>query len=153
MNPDSVPSPGEILSVSLSPRRGIPKLPQPEIELLADHGVDGDRHAGSRNRQVSLLEQEVLDALAAMGMPVGPGVLGENLLVRGLPFARLVPGDRLQLGADVLLEVVEPRTPCKQLTPVDPRLPEAIVGRAGILCRVLQGGRLRPGDRIERIAS
>lgn len=152
MPPDSVLH-GEILSVSLNPRRGIPKLPQPEIELLADHGVEGDRHAGSRSRQVSLLEQEVLDALVAVGMPVGPGVLGENLLVQGLPFAHLAPGERLGAGAEVVLEVVEPRTPCKQLTPVDPRLPEAIVGRAGILCRVLQGGRLRPGDRIERIES
>lgn len=152
MPPDSVLH-GEILSVSLNPRRGIPKFPQPEIELLADHGVNGDRHAGSRSRQVSLLEQEVLSSLSDLGMPVGPGVLGENLLVQGLPFARLATGDRLRVGADVLLEVVEPRTPCKQLTPVDPRLPEAIVGRAGILCRVLQGGRLRPGDRIERIES
>lgn len=139
----------EILSVSSSPRRGIPKWPQPEVEVIADFGIEGDRHAGSRNRQVSLLEQEVLDDLAGMGMAVGPGVLAENLLVRGLPFSLLRSGDRLRAGDEVLLEVVEPRTPCKQLTPVDPRLPEAIVGRAGILCRVLVGGRLKPGDSLE----
>jgi MOSC domain-containing protein YiiM len=142
---------GEILAVSSSARKGIPKLPQPEVLLLTDHGIEGDRHAGSRKRQVSLLEQEVLDDLAAQGMPVGPGVLAENLLVRGLPFAQLCPGDWLRAGGEVLLEVVEPRTPCKQLTPVDARLPAAIEGRAGILCRVLQGGRLAPGDRIERV--
>jgi MOSC domain-containing protein YiiM len=149
MSPDSDLPPGTILAVSQSPRRGIPKLPQAEVLLVADHGIEGDRHAGSRRRQVSLLEDEVLDDLRALGMPVAAGVLAENLLVRGLPFSRLAPGDRLRAGEEALLEVVEPRTPCKQLTPVDPRLPEAVVGRAGILCRVVLGGRVRPGDRLE----
>lgn len=136
--------------MSSSPKKGIPKLPQPDVSLLADYGIEGDRHAGSHKRQVSLLEQEVLDDLAAQGMSVGPGVLAENVLVRGLAFSQLHPGDLLRAGPDVLLEVVEPRTPCKQLTPVDPRLPGAIEGRAGILCRVLEGGRLVPGDQLER---
>lgn len=141
---------GEIVAVSSSARKGIPKLPQSDIRLIPDHGVEGDRHAGSRNRQVSLLEQEVLEDLSALGMPVGPGVLAENVLVRGLPFASLCPGDRLY-AAEVILEVVEPRAPCRQLTAVDPRLPAVIEGRAGILCRVLAGGRLAPGDRIVRL--
>jgi molybdopterin adenylyltransferase len=151
MQPDSNPLRGEVVAVSSSPRKGIPKLPQPEVTLLADHGIEGDRHAGSRTRQVSLLEQEVLDDLAAQGMHVGPGVLAENVLVAGLAFAELSPGDRLRAGSEALLEVVEPRTPCRQLTPVDPRLPGAVEGRAGILCRVLHGGRLAPGDQIERV--
>jgi MOSC domain-containing protein YiiM len=149
MHQEFEPAEGEILAVSRSGRRGIPKLPQAQVTLTEDFGVEGDRHAGSRTRQVSLLEQEVLDALAAEGMPVGPGVLGENLTVRGLPFSRLRPGDRLRVGPEALLEVTEPRTPCKTLTPIDPRLPEMIVGRAGLLCRVIRGGVLTPGDRIE----
>ncbi|MCC2672131.1 MAG: hypothetical protein K0Q72_4603 [Armatimonadetes bacterium] len=150
MHQDMEATAGEILAVCVRERRGIPKLPQPRITLLEDLGVEGDRHAGSRTRQVSLLEQEVLDDLAAVGMPVAPGVLGENLTVRGLAFARLHPGDRLRAGAEVVLEVVEPRTPCRTLTPVDVRLPEAIVGRAGLLCRVIRGGELTPGDAILR---
>ena len=140
---------GEIVAVSCSPRKGIPKLPQTQVLLVADHGIEGDRHAGSRTRQVSLLEHSVLHDLSSQGMPVDPGVLGENLLVHGLPFDRLLPGDRLQIGDEILLEVVEPRTPCRQLTAVDPRLPAAIEGRAGLLCRVLEGGLLSPGTRIE----
>ena len=66
---------GEVLAVCVRLARGIPKLPQAEVTLEADCGIVGDRHAGSRNRQVSLIEQEVLEELAAMGMPVGPGVL------------------------------------------------------------------------------
>lgn len=149
MNEDLEPAVGEVIAVCVRLDRGIPKLPQLEAMLEVDCGIVGDRHAGSRNRQVSLIQQEVLDDLAAMGMPVGPGVLGENLTVRGLPFARLSAGDRLVVGSDALLEVVEPRAPCSTLTPVDARLPDAIQGRAGILCRVLRGGWLRPGDRIE----
>ena len=148
MHQEFEPAAGVILAVSLSERRGIPKLPQTQISLVEDFGVDGDRHAGSRTRQVSLMEQEVLDALAAEEMPVGPGILGENLTVRGLRFSQLRPGDRLRAGPDAVLEVSEPRTPCKTLTPVDPRLPDAIQGRAGLLCRVIRGGILHPGDRI-----
>jgi MOSC domain-containing protein YiiM len=143
---------GTVIAVCVRPERGIPKLPQAEVTLEADCGIVGDRHAGSRNRQVSLIEQEVLDDLASAGMPVGPGILGENITVQGLSVARLCPGERLHAGGEVVLEVVEPRTPCRTLTPVDPRLPEAIQGRAGILCRVLRGGALRPGDRIERLS-
>lgn len=151
MNPSIDAPAGEVLAVCVRLARGIPKLPQAEVTLEADCGIVGDRHAGSRSRQVSLIEQEVLEELAAMGMPVGPGVLGENVTVRGLPFRQLAPGDWLAAGDAVVLEVVEPRTPCRTLTPVDSRLPDAIQGRAGILCRVLRGGVLRRGDRIERL--
>ena len=148
MHQEFEPAEGVILAVSRSERRGIPKLPQTEVLLGEDFGVEGDRHAGSRTRQVSLMEQEVLDALAAEGMPVGPGILGENLTVRGLRFSQLHPGDRLFVGPDAVLEVSEPRTPCKTLAPVDPRLPDAIQGRAGLLCRVIRGGIVKSGDRI-----
>jgi len=151
MHQELEPLEGTILAVSVRPSRGIPKLPQAEVRILPDYGLEGDRHAGSRMRQVSLLEAEVLDDLAAEGMPVGPGVLGENITVRGLPFRLLRPGDRLRLGATALLEVVEPRTPCRTLTPVDARLPTAIEGRAGLLCRVLEEGTVASGDTITRV--
>ena len=140
---------GEIIAVCIRGQRGIPKVPQLLGTLVADHGLAGDRHAGSRTRQVSLLDEALLQELAALGMPVAPGVLGENLTVRGLSFAALRPGDRLRAGEQALLEVVEPRVPCRTLTPIDPRLPEVIVGRAGLLCRVLTGGPVAPADIIE----
>ena len=139
---------GEVVAVCIREQRGIPKVPQPLATLVADHGLAGDRHAGSRTRQVSLLDEALLEELAALGMPVAPGALGENLTVRGLSFAALRPGDRLRVGGQVLLEVVEPRVPCRTLTPIDPRLPELIVGRAGLLCRVLTGGPVAPGDAV-----
>jgi MOSC domain-containing protein YiiM len=142
---------GTVIAVCLSPRKGIPKLPQSRASLLADFGFEGDRHAGSRSRQVSLLSDELLEELTTEGMAVGPGVLGENLTVRGLALTELSPGDWLQVGAEAVLEVVEPRIPCATLTAVDARLPEAVRGRAGILCRVRVGGVVRPGDPINRI--
>ncbi|MGV3720282.1 MAG: hypothetical protein ACO1SX_05165, partial [Actinomycetota bacterium] len=65
---------GEVIAVCVCAERGIPKAPRAGVTLEADCGIVGDRHAGSRNRQVSLIEHEVLDDLAAAGMPVGPGV-------------------------------------------------------------------------------
>lgn len=139
---------GEIIAVCISARRGIPKVPQAQVEVLEDYGIRGDRHAGSRTRQISLLEQEVLDDLTAEGVGVTPGLLGENITVRGIPFQAVRPGDRLGAGVEVVLEVIEPRVPCRTLSPVDARLPQTLVGRAGLLCRVVHGGKLQPGDEV-----
>ncbi len=144
--------PGEIVATCLSPRKGIPKLAQLSVTLVEDLGVEGDRHAGSRTRQVSLMEQEVLDSLAADGMAVGPGVLGENLTVRGMSLNNLPIGSRLRIGPEALIEVTAPRTPCMTLRPVDPRLPASLFGRCGLLGKVVTGGTIRPGDTVELLA-
>jgi MOSC domain-containing protein YiiM len=51
----------------------------------------------------------------------------------------------------VLLEVTVPCTPCGHMDEIREGLKEALRGRRGVLCRVLEPGQIRRGDTIEVI--
>jgi len=99
------------------------------------------RHGSSR--QVLLMDQETL-----LEFGIEPGRARENITTRGIALAALTLGQRLRAG-EALLEVTKPCTPCRQMDEIRQGLQEAIRGRRGLLCRVLQAGRIRRGDRIE----
>ncbi len=142
---------GVVVAVCLGPG-GIPKHPVAEAYVDA-LGLEGDRHRfhlhGGANRAVCLFSVADYASLAEDGVNAAPpGAYGENLLLDGLDFARLRPGDRLQVGAEVSLEVHDVREPCGTLKKVDRRFPNLMVGRSGWLCRVVQAGTVRPGDAV-----
>ena len=59
------------------------------------------------------------------------------------------PGARMRVG-EVLLEVVRDAAPCKLIEGVlgrDVRL--ALHKRAGVVCRTIEGGRIRVGDAVQ----
>ena len=161
-------------SVHRSAERRFGKEPVPEIQLVAGLGVAGDVHSDARVqhrsrvradpsqpnlRQVHLLSQELLAALADEGFPgVAPGALGENLTTRGLELRSLPTGSVLRLGATALIALTGLRNPCAQLDAFRPGLLRALtprdalgelVRRAGVMGVVVAGGRDRPGDVIE----
>lgn len=80
---------------------------------------------------------------------------GENLLLSGLPDeAALHIGDRLRIGA-ALLEVTSPRIPCFKLSwrlgqPASFLRTLIDSGRMGCYLRVIEAGRIGPGDAAER---
>ncbi|MCK9487715.1 MAG: MOSC domain-containing protein [Dehalococcoidia bacterium] len=119
-----------------------------EVELVPGVGVRGDVHAGRGDRQVTVLPAEVLDALQGEGFAVGPGDMGENLVVRGLPEDTYRAHAVLVLADGGALEVVEQRTPCRELNDIAPGLLKATVRRCGYFARVIQGGRVRAGTSV-----
>jgi MOSC domain-containing protein YiiM len=139
-----------LVSVNTNPEKQFKKLPRSEAELVADFGLQGDRHAGRPKRQVSLLDVETVRELADRGMPVGPGILGENITVEGVPVMQLADGARLRVG-DAELEITGDRPACRELLDVHTDVLKALVGRTGKMARVVRGGLVRPGDPIEVI--
>jgi MOSC domain-containing protein YiiM len=139
-----------IVSVNIS-GGGIPKLPVAEADVTAA-GLDGDAHDHEKHntpvQAISLIDLEDLEDLRGEGFAVGPGATGENVTVRGLGVDALDLGDRLRLSGGVTLEVTKMRKPCYVLDAIDPELKKAIVGRCGAYARVLEGGRVRPGETI-----
>jgi len=125
------------------------RLPMEELfaaELVADFGLDGCAHARRGGpRQVLLVDQETLEAAA-----LAPGLIRENITTSGLNVNGLAAGERLEIGG-ALLEVSLVCTPCDQLEKVRPGLRRELYGRRGMLCRVIRGGVIRPGDSIERV--
>jgi MOSC domain-containing protein YiiM len=140
-----------LVSVNSNATKEFRKLPRPEARLVADFGVEGDRHAGRPLRQVSILNAETVNELAERGMPVVPGVLGENITVEGLAVMQLAEGQRLRIG-EAELEITGDRPACKEMLEIHADALKAMVGRAGKMARVVRGGTVRPGDQVELIA-
>jgi MOSC domain-containing protein YiiM len=161
-----------VLSVSSKSEPGVPKLVRDEVMLVANHGVEGDYHAGvkirhrsrvakdpdqANLRQVHFMHSELFDELQEQGIAVKPGQMGENITTRGLALLDLAPGALLRLGASAVVEITGCRNPCAQLNAIDERLLSrvvetlddgSIVRRAGVMGVVLKGGPVRAGDPI-----
>ncbi len=152
---ENQPSPGfvrtgTVIAVNIS-AGGIPKNNVGQSAVTAD-GLVGDSQAHDKHRRphraVTIQDVELLDELVAEGYKVAPGIMGENLTVRGLHVQRLSVGDRLHFEDGPVLELTEPRKPCFILDEVHPQLKDSVVGRCGYLCRVVQTGTFRVGQQI-----
>src|SRR6266567_8810788 len=139
-----------LVSVNTSLEKQFRKLPRSEGLLVANFGLEGDRHAGRPDRQVSILNAETVHELAQRGMPVEPGILGENITVEGVPVMQLHDGARLRIG-QAELEITGDRPACREMLEIHADALKAMVGRAGKMARVVRGGTVRPGDPIELI--
>lgn len=139
---------GIITAVCTSETKGVPKQDVRAAMLVADHGVNGDAHAGPWHRQVSLLAEESIGKMRAKGLDVGAGAFAENLTTRGLDLPALPIGTRLQVGADVLLEVTQIGKECHTKCAIFQQVGECVMPREGIFAKVLRGGEVAAGDRI-----
>jgi MOSC domain-containing protein YiiM len=114
--------------------------------LVGDAGVEGCAHnRPGGKRQILLVDQETLDA-----MQLAPGIIRENITTEGIDVNGLPAGQRLRVGV-ALIEVSAVCTPCDQLEKVRAGLRREIYGRRGTLCRVIEGGVIRPGDPIQKL--
>lgn len=117
-----------------------------EVRVLDDFGFEACAHARpTSKRQVLLVDQETLEALE-----LKPGVVRENITTQGLNVNGLIEGESLRIG-EALLEVTMPCTPCGLMEELRPGLRHEIRGRRGMLCKVVKGGAIRQGDRIEKL--
>jgi MOSC domain-containing protein YiiM len=130
-----------------APKRRLLMEPIESIEAIANFGFAGCAHARKNSqRQVLLVDKETLDA-----MSLGPGMVRENVTTEGLNVNGLAMGERVRIGP-VILQVSRVCTPCDQLEKIRRGLRREMYGRRGMLCRVLQGGVIRAGDAINRVA-
>jgi MOSC domain-containing protein YiiM len=163
---------GRVIAVCAGPKHGVRKPHRARIRLLTRLGVEGDAHLGAtvqhlsrmerdpaqpNLRQVHLIHAELHDELAAAGLRVGAGDMGENVTTRGVDLLGLPRGTRLRLGPDAVLEVTGLRNPCVQLEAIAPGLLAAVLGRdpngelvrkAGIMGVVVADGEIAPGDPV-----
>ena len=134
-----------VLSLFRAPKRGWRMEELAEVAAVQELGFEGCAHASpGGKRQVLLVDRETLDALA-----LGPGMIRENITTHGLNVNGLHVGESLRVG-EALLEVTMVCTPCGQMDDLRPGLRKEIRGRRGMLCRIVKGGTIRQGDRIQK---
>ncbi len=111
--------------------------------VVENSGLEGCAHARpGGKRQLLLVDVETL-----CSMNLTPGTTRENITTEGLDVNALRVGQILEMG-DVHLEVSTVCEPCELMETIRPGLQQELQGRRGMLCRVLRGGALRPGDSI-----
>jgi len=140
-----------VVAVNTSPVKGEQKMPVPEAELRAEHGIVGDAHAGDWHRQVSLLAEESIEKMRRLGLDVDPGAFAENITTRGIDLVVLPVGSRLMVG-DSLLEVTQIGKECHARCAIYHQAGDCVMPKEGIFARVLQGGRLAAGMKVRRLA-
>ena len=138
---------GIVRAICLSAAKGTAKQDVGQIELVAEHGLKGDAHAGDWHRQVSLLSLQKIDAFRARGADVDYGAFGENIVVDGIDLASLPVGTVIRCG-EALLEMTQIGKECHNHCAIFQRMGDCIMPREGVFARVLQGGVIKTGDEI-----
>lgn len=141
---------GTVLSINVSDKTGVIKLPVEQAEFIAG-GIRGDAHCGlDEVRQVSLLADESVDKMRAMGLSLSAGAFAENITTRGIELAALPIGTRLKIG-ETVQEVSKIGKECHTGCAIKQLTGTCIMPTEGIFTRVLQGGIVKAGDSIERL--
>jgi MOSC domain-containing protein YiiM len=137
---------------------GVPKRPVLEA-LIATAGVAGDRQQnlkfhGGPDRALCLFSQELIERLQDEGHPIEAGTSGENLTIAGIDWEKLKPGDKLQVGPAVQVEIMSYTTPCEKNArwfrdgDFKRVSQKKNPGWSRLYAKVLREGMVRPGDAV-----
>lgn len=140
---------GKILAVNISQKKSEKKQNIPCGLFLENVGLDGDAHAESGIRQVSLLAKESIEKIRAKGLDVQYGDFAENLTTEGIDLPILPIGTRLKVGGNVLLEVTQIGKVCHNRCNIFYTVGDCVMPREGIFAKVIVGGEVQVDDRIE----
>jgi len=138
----------KIVGVCLSKEKGTTKKSVGSINLIPNHGVENDAHAGDGNRQVSLIGIEVINIMRSMGYDVGIGDFAENITTEGLILKEIPVGSEIKIG-DVELRVSQIGKECHRGCAIRELIGDCPMPREGIFAEVIKGGEVRVGDTLE----
>jgi MOSC domain-containing protein YiiM len=149
---------GLLRGIFTAERAGVEMHSSPSAVLLAGLGIEGDRYATHRghyshlahnDRQLTLIEVEVLDAIRReTGISLTEQETRRNLITQGVPLNDLV-GRFFWIGATVIYGG-RLNVPCRYLERlIDKPVFEPLLDRSGLNCQVIRGGVIDVGDPIE----
>ncbi len=138
-------------AICISEEKGTTKVSVPTAVMRTEHGIEGDAHAGPWHRQVSVLALESIERMRALYSEIEDGAFAENLITSGIDWRETTIGDRVRIGAEILMEVTQIGKECHHGCVIREKTGDCIMPREGIFCQVLQGGDLKPGDEVVRL--
>jgi MOSC domain-containing protein YiiM len=155
---DTLPQVGKLdmITTRSKPRGEIISLQETEavegLGLKSDHRTLNKKPNPEAKRQVTLIQKEHLDAVASMlgKETVDPALTRRNLVVSGINLLALK--DRQFSIGEVVLEYTGLCHPCTRMEEnLGPGGYNAMRGHGGITAKVVQGGVLRVGDKIQKV--
>ena len=144
---------GVVEAIHLHAGRSEPMIPVHEAVVDAGEGIRGDRYAGLGipGSHITFIGAEGIEAMVERtGIPLLPRETRRNVLTRGIDVNALI-GRRFRVG-EALCEGIKECTPCNHLEETTrPGVRSGLSGQGGLRADVMEGGTIRPGDRIEEI--
>ncbi|MEN8233212.1 MAG: MOSC domain-containing protein [Thermodesulfobacteriota bacterium] len=136
-------------AVCSSHKKGIVKKELDKVTLRENWGLEGDAHAGEWHRQVSLLAGESIDGVKDTLPTLKNGAFAENIITRGIDLTTLNIGDRLRIGAEVVLEITQIGKECHNSgCAIKKATGDCIMPKEGLFARVIQGGEMSKEQTI-----
>ena len=143
---------GKVIAVNISDKKGVTKTPIDEGKFIENFGLEGDAHGGDWHRQVSLLGNESVEKMREMleknGHTDCRGIFAENITTEGIVLYELPVGTKMEIG-ETLQEVTQIGKDCHDGCAIKNQVGKCVMPREGIFTKVLRGGYIRPGDRLE----
>ncbi len=125
------------------------RIPADSVELIAGHGIKGDRKAGRNpKRHINIVSMNTVETLRDIGFQVKPGELGEQLVVDGIDVMDLPIGTQIQLGDSAIIELTMERTSCEWLELIHGQSKDDATGQLGMLASVIASGTIHIGDDV-----
>lgn len=148
-----MPQIGKIEWIGLRPKKKATLVEVAEANIN-ENGLEGDHYSGSsKKRQVTLIQAEHLNAVASILQKeaIDPQLTRRNIVVSGLNLLAL-KDQKFQIGADVILEMTGLCHPCSRM---EENLGEggynAMRGHGGITTKVIKGGSIKVGDKVQML--
>jgi MOSC domain-containing protein YiiM len=139
---------GKVLAVNISEDKGTKKANIQSCALLKDFGLKGDAHGGPWHRQVSLLANESIEKMRAMGLNVGYGDFAENITTEGIDLVHLPIGTKIRIGNSVILRVTQIGKECHERCAIYYQAGDCVMPKEGIFAEVVSQGEVKVGDEI-----
>jgi len=138
-----------VVSINISKKKGVIKVPVNKAEIKIDHGIVGDAHAGNWHRQISMLAEESIDKMKNKGFDhLKFGDFAENITTQGIEVYTLPVGTVLKIG-DCEVEVTQIGKECHGGCEVKKITGDCVMPREGIFVKVIKEGTIQVNDNIE----
>jgi MOSC domain-containing protein YiiM len=139
----------KIVSIAVSRKKGTVKHCVERAELMENHGIKGDAHAGDWHRQLSFLASESIEKANSEDFKLNFGDFAENIATTGIDWKKEPIGKIFRIGETALVEITQIGKECHSKCAIFYRNGDCIMPREGVFAKILKGGAIRVGDRIE----
>ena len=147
---DTMPQTGVVCWLGIRVKAREPLTVVPTMEIDVANGVVGDHFSGKvgSKRQVTLIQQEHLDAIAnILGKEIDAGMLRRNIVVGGINLLAL-KDQEFQIGS-VVLRGTGNCHPCSRMEEnLGSGGYNAVRGHGGLTATVVASGKLKIGDSV-----
>lgn len=142
----------KIVSIATSKKKGTTKKCIETAELIENHGIKDDAHAGDWHRQLSFLASESIENAGSEDFKLNFGDFAENIATTGIDWKNQPIGQVFKLGEKALVEITQIGKECHKKCAIYYRTGDCIMPKEGVFAKILKGGIIKVGDEIKQAA-